>query len=64
MFWVPHPDAPVPVYEDILRAWGNGGIAIMTGIAAAIAGIPVFAFLNIKSLIWKIGRLAEFMETE
>lgn len=64
MFWVPHPDAPVPVFEDILRAWGNGGIAIKAGIAAAVTGIAGFAFLNIKSLIWNLGQLAVFKKTE
>lgn len=44
MFWVPHPDQPVPVFEDILVAFQGGFMAMQAGILAAIAGIVVFCF--------------------
>jgi len=54
MFWVPHPGQPVPVFEDIAAAFATGGVAMQAAIAAALIGIAVFAFLNIKSLIWNL----------
>ncbi len=64
MFWVPHPDQPVPVFEDILAAFSTGGAAMQAGIALAVAGIAVFGFLNVKSLIWNLGALSRFKQTE
>jgi hypothetical protein len=28
MFWVPHPDQPVPVFEDIVAAFSQGSLPI------------------------------------
>jgi len=60
MFWVPHPGQPVPVFEDIAAAFATGGVAMQAAIAAALIGIAVFAFLNIKSLIWNLRSMAAF----
>ncbi len=64
MFWVPHPGRPVPVFEDLSAAFATGGIAMQGMILLALAGIAVFAFINIKSLIWNIGALARFQKTD
>lgn len=64
MFWVPNPGQPVPVFEDIVAAFGNGGAAMQIAIAAALIGIAVFAFLNVKSLIWNLQSLSAFKKTE
>jgi len=64
MFWVPHPGQPVPVFEDIFAAFANGGLAMQAAIVVAVTGIAGFAFLNIKLLIWNLGRLAEYRKTE
>lgn len=64
MFWVPHPDAPVPVFEDIAAAFATGGPAIQTAIVAAMAGIAFFAFLNVKSLLWNISAYRAFQRTD
>lgn len=63
MFWVPHPGRSVPVFEDILAAWTTGGPALKTGIAAAVAGIAVFVFLNLKTLFWNLSALSAFKKT-
>ncbi|WP_425039404.1 TsoY family (seleno)protein [Primorskyibacter sp. S187A] len=63
MFWVPHPGQPVPVFEDILAAFTQGGMALQTAIIVAVTGIAGFAFLNIKLLIWNLRRLAAFKKT-
>ncbi len=64
MFWVPHPDQPVPVFEDILAAFNGGALAMKTAILVAVTGIAGFAFLNIKMLIWNLRRFAEFRATQ
>ena len=63
MFWVPHPGRPVPVFEDITAAWSTGGPALQAAIALAMIGIAVFAFLNIKLLVWNLQSLSAFKKT-
>ncbi len=64
MFWVPHPNQPVPVFEDILTAFTKGSAAMKLAIATAIAGIAGFAGLMIKSLIWNLRAMAGFRRAE
>ncbi len=64
LFWVPHPNQPVPVFEDIMAAFTSGHIAMKLSILIAVTGIAGFAFLNIKLLIWNLGQLAAFKRTE
>lgn len=64
MFWVPHPNQPVPVFEDIATAFAQGGLPLQSAIAIALIGIAVFAFLNIKSLIWNLQSLSAFKKTD
>ncbi len=64
MFWVPHPGQPVPVFEDLLRAWSASGLAMKTALVIAVTGIAGFAFLNIKTLIWNLTEMSKFKKTE
>lgn len=61
MFWVPHPDRPVPVFEDISQAFGAGSVAMQTAIVIAILGIAVMAFTNLRLLFWNIGQYRTFV---
>ena len=63
MFWVPHKDKPVPVFEDILTAFTGGSAALQSAIVVAWIGIALFTFLNLKSLLWNLGALARFKQT-
>jgi hypothetical protein len=63
MFWVPHPNATVPVFEDIMAAWATGGLALRAGIGIALGGIAVFSALNLGLLVWNLRRMAEFRQT-
>jgi hypothetical protein len=63
LFWIPHPGQPVPVFEDIARAFGNGGIPTQTMILLAAAGILFFSYHNIRLLIWNIRQLSQFKKT-
>lgn len=64
MFWVPHPDAPVPVFEDIMRAFQGGSVMMQAAIVVAVTGIAGFVFLNIKMLVWNLRQLSTFKKTE
>ncbi|WP_417268973.1 TsoY family (seleno)protein [Celeribacter sp.] len=64
MFWIPHPGRSVPVFEDIMAAWATGGTSLKVAIAIAMAGIAVFVYLNLKSLIWNLSHFAQFKKTE
>lgn len=63
MFWVPHKAQPVPIFEDIMAAWATGGVALKTAIAVSVLGIAVFAFMNIKALLWNIKAYGAFKQT-
>lgn len=64
VFWVPHPNQPVPVFEDIASAFSGGPFVMQAAIAVAILGIAVFAYLNLKSLIWNLKAFRVFKATE
>ena len=64
MFWVPHKGRPVPIFEDITAAFGSGHPLRDVAIAIAITGIAIFAFLNVKSLIWNFAALSAFKKTD
>ena len=64
MFWVPHKGRPVPIFEDLLAAFGAGSPLRDVAIAVAIVGIAVFAFLNVKLLVWNFSALSAFKKTE
>ncbi|MCF2905779.1 hypothetical protein L0666_12345 [Octadecabacter sp. CECT 8868] len=63
MFWVPHPNAPVPVFEDIAGAFNSGTFAMKSGIAVAVVGIAAMVFLNLKMLFWNFAELGKFAKT-
>lgn len=64
MFWVPHKGRPVPIFEDIAAAWAAGNLPQQIAIVAAMAGIAVFAFLNLKYFFWNVAALNRFKQTE
>ncbi|WP_238368748.1 TsoY family (seleno)protein [Mesobacterium pallidum] len=64
MFWVPHPDRPVPIFEDIVAAWARGNLPQQVAIAIAMGGIALFAVLNLKALVWNIAAIGRFKQTE
>jgi len=64
MFWVPHPDRPVPTFEDIAAAFATGGLPMQAAIVVAALGIAALTILNVKSLIWNFTALAAFRKTD
>jgi hypothetical protein len=63
-FWVPHPDQPVPIFEDIWAAFTTGTLPLQAAILAAWIGIAVMAFLNVKYLLWNFSALSAFKKTD
>lgn len=63
-FWVPHPDQPVPIFEDIWAAFTTGALPLQAAIVIAWIGIAILAFLNVKYLLWNFSALAAFKKTE
>lgn len=63
-FWVPHPAQPVPVFEDIARAFNGDDPLVQAMIILAATGIAFFAFHNLRLLAWNLGALARYKRTE
>ncbi|MGB0959242.1 MAG: TsoY family (seleno)protein [Halocynthiibacter sp.] len=64
MFWVPHPNQPVPVFEDILKAFQTGPAWLQTAIVVAWVGIAVMVFLNVKMLLWNLKQVGIYKTTD
>lgn len=64
MFWVPHPDQPVPVFEDIARAWATGNAPMQAAIAVAMIGIALFAALHLRLMVWNFGQMTRFRQSD
>lgn len=64
MHWTPHPGQTVPVFEDIMAAFAAGNMLTQAMILAAMAGIAVFSFLNLKLLVWNLRRFTAWSKTE
>jgi hypothetical protein len=64
MFWVPHPDRPVPVFEDLAQVIAGGSLPLQIAVIVAMVGIAIFASLNIALLVWNLRGFARFKQTE
>jgi hypothetical protein len=60
MFWVPHPDQPVPVYSDWFSYMKTAGIGKQCVILLGLAGILVFAWFHFKWLLLNFNQYREF----
>ncbi len=63
LFWVPHPEQQIPVFEDIASAFSNGGLATRGMIVVALGGIAAFAALHLRLLAWNMREFAGFRRT-
>lgn len=64
MFWVPHPDKPVPVFEDIMAHLASASLLAQATTIFAMAAIAYFAYLNIRLLVWNLSEFAQFKKTD
>ncbi len=60
LFWVPHPDQAIPVFEDILAAFTSGTIMMKTGIIIATSGILFFAIRHFQLLAWNFSHYRQW----
>lgn len=58
--WVPHPGQPVPVFEDVARAFALGNPLQQAMIVLAYLGLGFFAIQHVRLLIWNLSRYGEF----
>ena len=64
MFWVPHKDRPVPIFEDIAAFFPTAGLPAQIAIVVAMAGIAIFTIMNLQKLFWNISAFNAFKKTE
>jgi hypothetical protein len=64
MFWVPHPGQPVPIFEDNWAVLTGGSLPEQAMVLGAMAGIAIFAYLNIKLLIFNLRKFAAFRRSD
>ncbi|KPN63930.1 hypothetical protein SAMN04488527_10464 [Aliiroseovarius crassostreae] len=64
MFWVPHKDRPVPIFEDLIAVMQSGSMGLKIAVIAAWAGIAAMVFLNLKYLVWNLNQFSAFKKTD
>ncbi|MFN2362308.1 MAG: hypothetical protein ABR522_14675 [Marinobacter sp.] len=63
MFWLPHPDAPVPLFEDAIAALKSGDMTSSIAVVGAWAGVAFFSLLHIQLLVWNLRQFSQFRKT-
>ncbi|ERS83369.1 hypothetical protein Q667_19140 [Marinobacter sp. C1S70] len=63
MFWLPHPDAPVPLFEDAITALKDASLISKIAVVGAWAGIGFFSLLHFQLLIWNLRQFSQFRKT-
>lgn len=63
MFWLPHPNAPVPLFEDAIAALKSAGLITKIAVVGAWAGIGFFSLLHIQLLAWNLQQFSQFRKT-
>ena len=63
MHWTRHPGRSVPVFEDIVATFSEGGAVSRAMIVLAVAGIAYYAFLNFKYLFWNLAHFGLWKRT-
>ena len=58
--WVPHPNQPVPVFEDVARAFAIGNPLQQAMIVLAYLGLGFFAVQHVRLMLWNLGRYSAF----
>lgn len=64
LFWVPHPERPVPVFEDIFGAWASASTSLRLAIGVAVTGIILFALTHLILLVWNLLEYRRYRHTE
>ncbi len=60
LFWIEHPNQPIPVYEDIVLAFSQGSQITQLMIGVALFGIAIFGALHIILLVWNLSQYKQW----
>lgn len=60
MFWVPHPNQPIPVFEDWIAVLQTGSLASQAVVLVALVGIAFFIFKHVQLLAWNFAQYKQF----
>lgn len=63
LFMIPHPQKPIPVFEDVMKALGTGNIWSQALIVLSLVLVLYFGFRHLQLLVWNVQRFAEFKKT-
>ncbi|WP_372966552.1 TsoY family (seleno)protein [Marinobacter sp.] len=63
MHWLPHPNAPVPLFEDALAALTGDSLFLKMAVVGAWSGVAIFAVLHFQLLIWNVKQYALFRKS-
>lgn len=58
--WVPHKGQPVPIFEDVAVACGQGNSLQQAMIVLAYLGMAAFVVLHFKLMVWNLRNYAAF----
>ena len=63
LFWVSHPQTPIPVFADVMAVYGEQGVVEQLAISAALLGIALFALMHFRLLLWNVAEYTAFQRT-
>ena len=63
MFWVPHPNSPIPTFSHIAALLTTGPLWLQISAVLAIIGILWFGITHFRLLVWNLKSLARFKQT-
>lgn len=64
MFWVPHPNGPIPTFSDIAALMQNGPLWLQVTAVAAMIGIIVFGLNFFRMFSWNMKSYNLFRKTD
>ena len=64
MFWVPHPNQPIPIFSDWFSHLATAGLGMQLMILLGVAGILVFAGFHFKWLLLNFVEYQKFKKNQ
>ncbi|MCL2454226.1 MAG: hypothetical protein FWD18_02820 [Micrococcales bacterium] len=64
MFLLPHPETPIPTYEDLTRALSTGSPLVQGLVVAGIVAIAILATLHVVLMVLMLRSHARFTRTD
>ncbi|WP_316858142.1 TsoY family (seleno)protein [uncultured Cohaesibacter sp.] len=64
MFMVPHKGRPLAIFDDVVAAFNGDQLAYKIMIPIVLAGIAVFLYLHIRTLIWNVIEFNKFRASD